>query len=124
MSAVETARAFADAAGTDAVLDLLDENLAWTTPRGRTYGRDAIVPSLVAHDGDDALEVERDAFEVHELGGDRALLLYDTVYRWRDGSELENRVPSGIVLDVRGGQIVRGRAFLDAAKAREAAEAA
>ena len=103
---------------------LLAEDCEWTTPRGRTYSRDEIVPSLVAQDGSDTLEVVREEHEIHGLGGERVLLLYDTVYRWRDGSDLENRVPSGIVLDVRDGRIVRGRAFLDAAKAREAAEAA
>ena len=106
------------------VLELLAEDCQWTTPRGRTYGRDEIVPSLVTHDGDEALEVAREAFAVHALSAARALVLYETVYRWRDGSELENRVPSGIVLDVERGRVARARAFLDAAKAREAAEAA
>ena len=122
MSAVETARAFADAAGTPAVLDLLDEDLEWTTPRGRTYDRATIGPELAEPEGYAELDVLREGHEYVEVSPTRALVLYDTIYRWKDEQGLANRVPSGAVFDVREGKIVRAQVFLDAEKARAAAE--
>ena len=132
MTAAETVRAFLDArAAHDAarVAELIDDDLAWTTPKGKTYSRAEIEEHLTEDESFQSMRFTRELREVEPLDSIdgaasrdvRVLALYDQVYTWEDG--LQNRVPAGAVFTVRGGKIVAARAFLNAQKAQEAARA-
>jgi ketosteroid isomerase-like protein len=125
MSPEETVRALLDArAAHDAaqIAELLDDELVWVTPKGATYDRAAIEPTLSEQESHGELEFARELRHVEAVDGERVLALYDHVYTWvEDG--LENRVPAGGIFRVRDGRIVEARTFLSAEKAREAAGA-
>jgi ketosteroid isomerase-like protein len=124
VSADETARAFVDAAlANDAArLDqLAAPDARWTTPKGSTYALLDVVNEVAPPEDYAELSIAREGHRYESVGPGRVLVLYDTVYRWKDGEGLSNRVPSGYVVDVEDGRVTTVRAFLDEEKARAAA---
>jgi hypothetical protein len=111
------ARAACDSAR---VAELLADELEWTTPRGRTYDKETILPHLVEDEGDEWVRVSRENYRFEPLGAGRVLALFEQVYAWVDGSGLVNRVPAGAIFELRDGTIVRAQYFLNADKARVA----
>ena len=124
MSAEETARAFVDVALAGDVVraaELSTPDAQWTTPKGSVYDLLDVVGEVAPPEDYEHLSVDRESHRYEAVGPARVLVVYDTVYRWKDDEELSNRVPSGYVVDVRDGRVSRVRAFLDAEKARAAA---
>ena len=124
MSAADSARAFVEAAlaGDIArVAELTASGAQWTTPKGSVYDLVEVVAKVAPPEDFEELAIDREGQRYEEVAPGRVLVLYDTVYRWKDGEGLLNRVPSGYVVDVRDGRVSRVRAFLDAEKARAAA---
>lgn len=123
MTPEETVRALLDArAARDAprIAELLDDELRWTTPKGRTYARAEIEPHLSENESGEGMHFARELREVRALGDGRVLALYDQVYAWPEDG-LENRVPAGAVFTVRDGRVVEAVTFLSAEKAQAAA---
>jgi hypothetical protein len=124
VSAEDTARAFVEAALSGdgvRVAELSTPGAQWTTPKGSVYDLVEVVGQVAPPEDYEHLSIDRDGHFYQPVGPDRVLVLYETVYRWKDDQGLYNRVPSGYVVDVRGGRVARVLAFLDAEKARAAA---
>jgi hypothetical protein len=124
VTALESVQAFVEAALTadgERAGALALPDARWTTPKGMTYPlRDVLLKVAPPEDYPD-LAVEREGHRFEEVAPGRVLVLYDTVYRWKDEEALVNRVPSGYVVNVRDGLVADVRAFLDADKAQTAA---
>ncbi len=126
MNGVETARALLEAAAardSGKVADLAAPGAGWTTPRRRTYAITEVATEVVPREDEDGLTVTREGHRYEEPAPGRVLVLYETVYRWAGDEGLENRVPSGYVVEVGDGRVTGVRAFLDAEKAVAAARA-